>query len=512
MATIKIDTARVAKRAIRRTVPQQDASILEPDDPIDWIQSQFWIPELVGRTTIPAMQLAPYQQAVLRMAYSRDAEGKFNYSIVVWSDLKKSIKSCVAAAVVLERARKLKWGSIKIIANDLEQADSRVAFYARRAIELNPVLSSMIKIGGYRTYFPEHTVIQAIPVDPKGEAGGNDDFICFSELWAANQKAAQRMWTEMTLSPTKYGQSQRWVETYAGFSGESPLLEQLFEQGVKEGKRLDLSYEDDTGYHDLSDLEVFENKAARLLCLWNTRPRLPWQTPDYYAQEAAVLTETEFNRVHRNQWSSSATQFVPIEWFDACRSELPPMGKYDELVVAIDASVTNDCFAIVAVSKETERVAGTDVERYTLRYSRKWEPQKGQKLLYTNPDDPEDVEYPEGELRRLARDYNVLVFSYDPYQMHQLATTLLADGVGYFLEFNQGSPRLVADKGFYDAIRDRIFRHGGDPDLREHVQNSNSTAEEKNTLRIVKRSELLKIDLCVACSMAVATAKEYLPG
>src|SRR6185295_9460826 len=151
-------------------------------------------------------------------AERKDASGQYVYSVIIWSDIKKSIKSSIAAAVALYRAEQVRYGSIKIVANDLKQADSRVAFYARRAMELNPAHFSSWKIkpSGYRIETPNHTVIEAIPVDPKGEAGGNDDLIIFSELWAANQTAAQRMWTEMTLSPTKYGYSQRWVETYAG--------------------------------------------------------------------------------------------------------------------------------------------------------------------------------------------------------------------------------------------------------------------------------------------------------
>ena len=220
----------LARRTLQRVgaipVPEQAPAI--PDDPIAWIESEFYIPELGG-----AMKLHPYQKAVLREAYRLDEQGHFVYSVVVWSDIKKSAKSSIAAATVLERARRLPWGSIKIVANDLKQADSRVAFYARRAVELNPRLTNRVKVkpSGYHMEFDNRTRVEAVPVDPKGEAGGNDDLIVFSELWAANQTAAQRMWTEMTLSPTKYGKSQRWVETYAGFSGESPLLEQLYQTG-----------------------------------------------------------------------------------------------------------------------------------------------------------------------------------------------------------------------------------------------------------------------------------------
>ena len=469
----------LARRTLQRVgaipIPAQAPAI--PDDPIAWIESEFYIPELQG-----PMTLDPYQQAVLREAYRLDAQGHFVYSVVVWSDIKKGAKSSIAAATVLERARRLTWGSIKIVANDLKQADSRVAFYARRAIELNPRLTHRVKVkpSGYHMEFDNRTRVEAVPVDPKGEAGGNDDLIVFSELWAANQTAAQRMWTEMTLSPTKYGQSQRWVETYAGFSGESPLLEQLYQTGVVEGRQLDLG---------IPGLEVYANDTARMLVLWNTQPRLPWQSPEYYAQEAAVLTPHEFARVHRNQWVTSENVFVQPEWWDACTGDIPVFDPHTPVVIGMDAGVTNDCFAIVGVSRVGDQVY--------VRFVRVWKPPKGGAI---------DFAEPERALRDLKTQYNVVQVAYDPYQLHDLATRLRRYGVAWFREFSQGQDRLIADKNLYDAIRDRRITHDGNPELSDHMRHANAKTEG-DKLRIVKRAEHLKVDAAVALSMAHSEAR-----
>lgn len=448
-------------------------------NPIDWIESEFFIPELDG-----PIVLHPYQRAVLKEAYRTDDEGKFIYSVVVWSDIKKSAKSSIAAAVILERARRLHYGSIKVVANDLKQADSRVAFYARRALELNPRFADWkVKPSGYNVTTPGRTIIEAIPVDPKGEAGGNDDLIVFSELWAANQTAAQRMWTEMTLSPTKYGYSQRWVETYAGFSGESPLLEQLYEAGVKSGTLLDVG---------IPGLEVYANETARLLCLWNTIPRLPWQTDDYYAQESAVLTPSEFNRVHRNQWATSEATFVPGEWWDGCHGNIPEFDEHTPVVCGMDAGVSSDTFALVGVSKVGDITF--------VRFCRVWKPPKDGKIDFDDIDTFIRTE--------LVTRYNVVQIAYDPHQLHDMATRLRKDAVAWMYEFKQANPRLVADKALYDAIRDRKIVHGGDPVLTEHVKNANAKSEgDIDKLRIVKRAEHLKIDACVALSMANSEAR-----
>jgi hypothetical protein len=483
MLTASSVVARTLERAgIRQPVATADAPTRSVDHMLDWIRTQFWIPE---RQHEPEDQrglaLDPYQEAALREACRRTEDGRFVYDVVIWSDIKKSAKSSIAAAVLLYRALHTPWGTFKVVANDLKQADSRVFYYIRRAIELNPVLEARCRIKNYHIATDEHAAIEAIPVDPKGEAGGNDDLIEFTELHAADSKASQAMWSEMTISPIKHGYSQRWVDTYAGHSGESPLLEPLYQKVVKEGQRLELPGAP-------ADLEVFAND--RLFALWNTSPRLPWQTAAYYASEAATLIPSEFARMHRNQWTTSENVFVPVEWWDGCRGELPTFAPDEALIGALDAAVSGDCFALVLVSRRGDMVYP--------RICHIWKPPKGGKIDFADP---------EATIRELSAQYNVIEWAYDPYQLHDLATRLRRDGVGWFRDFPQGADRLVADKQLYDAIRDRRIHHADNADLTEHVKNANSKADGDNKLRIVKRAEHLKIDACVALSMAHSEIK-----
>lgn len=147
---------------------------------VSWIENNFFIPEtrndphLRGR-----IGLQPYQRDILNEALTPDENGKYKYSIIVWSDIKKSAKSSIAAAVNLYRATYTEFGECYVIANDLKQADSRVAHYIRRAIELNPKMRKRYKQQGYRIVAPSGFYIEAIPIDPSGEAGTNADMITF---------------------------------------------------------------------------------------------------------------------------------------------------------------------------------------------------------------------------------------------------------------------------------------------------------------------------------------------
>jgi len=106
-------------------------------------------------------------------------------------------------------------------------------------------------------------------------------------------------------------------------------------------------------------------------------------------------------------------------------------------------------------------------------------------------------------VRRLCTSYNVVRIVYDAYQLHDMATRLMSDGIAATMAFPQGQQRLLADKQLYDNVRDRRLVHYDDKILTEHVLNANmKISNEDSTLRIVKRSSHLKIDAAVALSMA----------
>lgn len=142
-----------------------------------------------------------------------------------------------------------------------------------------------------------------------------------------------------------------------------------------------------------------------------------------------------------------------------------------------------------------------------MRYAKAWTPPAGQKINYQGtPEEPG----PELEIRRILNEYNVVEFVYDPYQLEDMAGRLSNERLTRIYAFGQGAPRLIADKGLYDIIRTRRIFHSGEPDLAEHVKNANQKIDpEDRRLRIIKRAEHLKIDLCVCASMGVARASYW---
>ena len=447
-------------------------------DPVEWIQNEFYIPE-----TGKPMELYPAQIEPLREALALE-NGQFKYSLVLWSAIKKSAKSSIAGGTGLWMGFNRPYSSIRVIGNDLKQSQSRVFEYMKRAIELNPKWKDKCKINRSEIFLPNHSKIEAVACDPSGEAGGGDDIVIYTELWAWKNEAAQKLWSETTLSPLKFGQSLRWAETYAGFiGGGSPVLEPLYENLVQNKTPLDAQY------------ETYSNPSTRQFALWMTSPSLPWQTQEYYAQEEGTLRPAEFSRLHGNKWSASADQFVPDEWWQACASGVPPYEPNDPCIMAVDAAVSGDCFGVLVISGRGNQ------QDYDVRYARAWKPPQNHKLEYTGEDSPDS------EIRRLCDTMNISEVAFDEFQLHKMMTDYKNEMLAHVYAFPQGKDRLISDKALQDAIRARQVHHSGEPDLKQHIQNADAATEgEKDKLRIVKRSDSGKIDLAVCLSMARARA------
>lgn len=478
-------------------------SIKEDIGPVSidqWLEDNYYVDrprDMTNAAILPPgpIRLADYQKRVIREAMRRDGDGKYIYSTVLWSEPKKSGKTAIAGGIALNIANRVPAARIYCLANDGKQSKDRIFDAISRNIKLHkrhgglfencrdPIYSPpMIRL-------PNEAIIEAIPCDAAGEAGGEPTLTVWSEMWGFQQKHKERLWTEMTIPPTLYGYAMRWVESYAGYEDESTTLRTLYNVGVEGGER----------HPDFPDLPVYVNHAAHQLSFWSEEPRMPWQTEDYYAAEALMLTPNEFSRIHRNQWVVAVTSlFQDDSFWNKCmdRKAARPLedGDMTPMVVAIDAAVSGDCCAIVGVSRHPDDKWDAETRRVIERYVGVWYPPKGGKINYTYTIQP--------AIKMLAENYNVYAFVYDPYQLHKMCTDLRVEGVGNFQEFSQHGRRLAADKQFYDMVVHRQYIHSGHPVTLEHIRNTAQKPEGRH-LRFIKKANNRPIDLTVAASMSV---------
>lgn len=387
------------------------------------------------------------------------------------------------------------------VANDLEQAQGRI--YAA-------MMPSIKKMGWY---VPEKapimenkatgSKIRAIGTNYAGEAGGNYGLTLWSELWAMTSEARKRLWEEMTPVPTRR-YSIRWVETYAGFLGESDLLWNLYCQAFKEGDEGAPLGQKIPGLEDLPCQYI---PGSRLLVYWNHEPRMPWQTQEYYEQQRADLRPNAFLRLHRNMWVTSEEIFIEPKMWDVLEDCEPLIDdkKYKKpIVLGVDASVSNDSTALVAASWDRGKKAPEIVAAWV------WKPQfdpnnKDKKIIDLN-------ETLKVKIKEVCETHDVLAVYYDMYQLSAVMTELQKefDKLGtkkMFVNFPQSSGRIASDQYFYQVITTKVLKHIKHSALREHVLNAVAEETERG-YRLAKSKTSNKIDLAVAASMACYGASQ----
>lgn len=487
------------------------------EKPSNWIQKNFYVPDPRDPITGEFMHkpgpiiLAQHQCDIIDEALSRDKNGLLNYSTIVYSAPKKSGKSAVTSAVITYVAHHNPYSYLYCLANDGKQANDRLYGPISRSYELQhkyngPLRDETPRLGSIT--LSNGTVIEALPVDAAGEAGSQPLMTAWSELWGYETPNKRKMWVEMTIPPTLYGRALRWVETYAGYTGTSELLENLYKVGFLEG-------EPHPAFAHLNGSDgpvVRVNKRAGMFVYWDTEHRMPWQTKAYYTEQAQTMASTEFDRIHNNVWVSSLDSFVREEWWDGCENLGLPLleSKTVPAVVGIDMAETGDCAALVLVTRDPFNPK----TKVAVRAIRIFNPKRLGGII----DQEKDVR---PVIEEWAERFNIVCWVYDPREMSKLAQDLTRAGLGWFKKFGQTTPRAEADKALYDMVISKHLvwcRHTTEGDigykgdasfdtLRKHITLAGANISNESR-RLVKLSNNNKIDAAVALSMAAQVCRE----
>lgn len=463
-------------------------------DVVQWASKRFFV-----EPGVP-IDLLPHQEALLRLFGQPRADGS-PWGTQIYSTVKKSGKTTIAALLARFDAETGPPGrELYLAANDREQAQNRVFQAIRQSIEFDGTARPRWNITQRELRFENGTFIRAISNDYRGEAGSNPARTCWTELWGFEHEQSIRLFEELTPVPTL--PSVRFVETSAGYEGQSGLLWDLYALGM-EGRQLtagELAEMTDTPVGCFSEapaagdrVPVWLNEPAGLAMFWDEglqARRMPWQLGHaglrYYNEQEKTLRPSQFRRLHLNQWAQSEEAFIPIEWWDACERSVPLPAPGTRFVIGVDGAVSGDSFAMVAVTRDPD-----NHENVVVRACKVWEPPRGGTI---------DFDLPMAALREAIEQVNVAEIAYDPFQLEFFMRQLA--GNTWTRKFDQGSERNLADKTLFDLIRDRRIAHSGVPELRAHLLNANAKITADSKVRIEKRTERLKVDLAVALSMA----------
>jgi phage terminase large subunit-like protein len=440
--------------------------------PAEFIEQVLHDPE-----TSRPFKLSQAQREFLSEALRFGPNGKLLYPELLFGAIKKSGKSTMAAMwmlyIVIVHGGLFAEGYC--CANSFEQAQGRVFAALVRIVEASPLVRRGVKITANRVEFAATgSFIQAIPSDYSGAAGTNACVVTFDELWAYVGERAQRLFDEMVPPPTRKV-ACRLTVTYAGFTGESSLLEGLQVRGLK-GCRIGPALYAQPG----------------MLMAWHSSPIAPWQDEAWLDQMRQQLRPNAYLRMIENQFVSSESSFIDMDCWDACiDGDLSPALAEPALAVwvGVDASVKRDSTAIAVCTFADGRVR--------LVWHRTFQP---------SPDDPLDFEQTvEKTVKELMRRFWVREIRYDPYQLVSTSQRLTNEGCP-MVEFAQTPANLTeASSNLYELVKGRNLRLYADADMR--LAASRAVAiESSRGWRIAKEKASHKIDVIVALAQAALGA------
>lgn len=234
-------------------------------DPISFIEQILFDPE-----SGEPFKLLDAERDFLKHAFQLDADGHLLYPEQVFGAPKKSGKTGFAAVIMLTMIMLFggRFAEGYALANDEEQANSRVFAAIKKIVEASPLLRHEARITADRIVFPTfyNATIITVASNYASAAGANPTISSFDELWGYTSERSRRLWDEMVPPPTRKI-ACRLTTTYAGFSSEFVLLEELYKRGMAQP-------------------EVAPNLHAGdgLLMAWHHQPIAPWQTEKWIAE------------------------------------------------------------------------------------------------------------------------------------------------------------------------------------------------------------------------------------
>ena len=422
----------------------------------------------------------------------------FPYSTVIYSTLKKTGKTTIAAAVGCWYGSQAPAPTeIYVLANDEEQARSRV--YNDMVFHLKQQGWAPLK---YRVELTEGTSVQVLAQEYRSAAGGRQGLTIWDELWGYYSEASRRLWAEMTPPPT-VPYPLRFIVTYAGFEEESDLLWDLYSKTVINGEPVpELAQIVDRH----GNPTCFRDKDHNIFTFWDTEPRMPWQTPEYYSQQMSTLRPSDFLRMHRNMWVTSTEVAFPIHLWDKAVERgaetqltaplefLPQhVARSLPISVAVDIGVKHDQSAVVGVYNDPTR------GRVGTAFHKVWDPVPGSIGL--------DLELTvEAYLLDVAKKYHIAAVRYDPTQFHRSMVTLLHKGLPMQEMSQHPSNMVAATECLSDVLRNGVLEAYPSEEIRNHLKFAIAKHKPRGIMLWKDKDSKYPNDAAVALSMAIYDA------
>jgi hypothetical protein len=457
--------------------------VLEPNTLERWQARPLdFIREILRKPDGAPFELFDAQKQFFEHCWKRRDDGRLLYPEQCIGWVKKTGKGGTAAMHGLTTLLVFggKYAEGYCIASDLEQAQERVFAEIKRICECSPLLRRECEITQSRITFPQTgATITALAGNYESAAGAHPTWVSADEVWTLTNERSRRFFEEMCPVSTQ-PISVRLITTHAGFSGECPLLEEIYETGMK-----------------LPEIAGTSLRAGNgRLFTWSHSPLAPWQKVDgsheaWLAEMKASTRQLQYLRQYENRFVSPEGSFITGEMFDQTVKPVPDSGNAPlEIFIGVDAAYKHDNAAVVAVTVEKNG-------NIRLVYF---------KIFKPSPSNPLDFETTIVEtLLDLKKRYRVRLVYVDPTQMVSIMQRLQKTGLKIEELVQNPANQIAMGQNLYDLFHTARFETFADSKLRDAVTRTVFT--EKNGLRITKNPGI-KNDLVIALAMACLAAAQ----
>lgn len=416
-------------------------------------------------------RLRPFQRDIVRGAFAPGIR------TALVSIPRANGKTMLAAALALaELFVGPPSAEVLVVASDQRQANITLR-YARRMVELNPVLAERVQIYSDRLYLPENdATLLPLPAEVGALHGHDPSLQIVDELhvvteavWEAVTSVSGKRPESLTLAistPASSPDSIMWRLVEHGRAGTDPAF--FFREfSAPDGCAVD-------------DRKAWRIANPALAC------RDPFLSEDGIEAARRTVREPVFRQLRLGQWVTGVEAWLPWGAWEACTAERPL--KRERVVLAFDGSASGDSTALVGCTMDGHLfVEG----------------------LWENPGDPrwrvprEDVSHAVD----VAFDrYDVAELACDPWGWRtEIEAWAKRHGERRVVEWNTAHAARMAPATdrLYQAVVSRAVTHDGDPRLAAHIAHCIAKRTPAGDLVSKdKRGSPRKIDAAVAAIVA----------
>lgn len=415
--------------------------------------------------------LQPFQEEITRGAFAPGVR------TALVSLPRANGKTMYAAAVALaEMAVGPPSAEVLVVASDAKQA-SHVLKYARRMVELSPVLREHFHIYSDKLVYPQNdAVLLPLSADPASLHGYDPSLLIVDELhvvgeqtWIAATSMAGKRPEGLTLAistPASSADSVMWRLVQHGRRGDDPSF--YFKE-----------YAAPIGC-EVSDRHAWRAANPALTCAQ------PFLSEDGLASAQKTLREPVFRQLRLGQWVSGIDAWLPFGAWDACAAERPITGP---VTLAFDGSASGDSTALVGCTLDGH-----------IWLEGLWENPGGDpswRVPRETVSTAVDLAFSRYDVRELACDPWGWRSEIETWAGRYGATRVIEWNTAHVGRMGPATDRL------YQAVMTQAVTHDGDPRLAAHVEHCIAKpTPQGHVVTKDKRGSPRKIDAAVAAITA----------